>query len=287
MAKSSIVGLTPGCTVKQLPAPLAEEAAARAVRYNRANAVRTCPGCPPLEKGHLAVLTQKYWGAAKGVHLGVSFLDTSDQALINKILLFANEWGKYGNVKFSWSQSDGEVRIARAADGYWSYLGPDILSIPKGQPTMNLQGFTLNTADSEYSRVVTHEFGHTAGFPHEHSRPAIVQLLDPAKTIAYFKRDQGWSEQTVRDQILTAIPESQLKGSAAEIGGIMCYDFPASITKNGKAIIGGTKLTDLDKQTVAALYPLASPRRLRPRRPAAARRSERRSSTRKGRGWAI
>ena len=59
-------------------------------------------------------------------------------------------------------------RISRGSEGYWSYLGTDIRLIPRNRPTMNLQGFTMNTSESEYKRVVRHETGHTLGFPHEH-----------------------------------------------------------------------------------------------------------------------
>jgi len=41
------------------------------------------------------------------------------------------------NVQFVESATDPQVRINRAAgDGYWSYLGTNILSIPQGEPTM-------------------------------------------------------------------------------------------------------------------------------------------------------
>jgi hypothetical protein len=59
-------------------------------------------------------------------------------------------------------------QISRGSEGYWSYLGTDIRLIPWNRPTMNLQGFTMNTSESEYKRVVRHETGHTLGFPHEH-----------------------------------------------------------------------------------------------------------------------
>jgi len=54
--------------------------------------------------------------------------------------------------------------------GYWSYLGTDILHIPKNRPTMCLENFSMDTLESEYKRVVRHETGHTLGFPHEHMR---------------------------------------------------------------------------------------------------------------------
>ena len=98
-----------------------------------------------------------------------------------------NAWSKTGNVRFRVTNGAGQVRIARgggADGGYWSYLGTDILSIPLNEPTMNLEAFSMDTSESEFHRVVRHETGHTLGFPHEHMRRALVQLIDAKKAIA-------------------------------------------------------------------------------------------------------
>ena len=80
----------------------------------------------------------------------------------------------------------GDVRISLTGNGYWSYLGTDILHIPSNMPTMNLQNFSMNTPESEYKRVVRHETGHTLGFPHEHLQRDIVNRIDPQKAYDYF-----------------------------------------------------------------------------------------------------
>jgi hypothetical protein len=170
-----------------------------------------------------------------------------------------NAWKEFCNVEFSWSQSQGEVRISRGGDGYWSYLGTDILHIPAGQPTMTLQGFVMATPESEYKRVVRHETGHTLGFPHEHMRKQIIAKLDVQKTIAYFLKYQGWDEQTTREQVLTPLNETSIMGTPnADETSIMCYQLPASITKDGKPIVGGDDINDADKAFAAKLYPLPS-----------------------------
>ena len=106
-----------------------------------------------------------------------------------------NAWGAFCNVQFTETATNPQVRIARTGgDGYWSYLGTDVLHIAAGQPTMNLDSFTMNTADSEFHRVIRHETGHTLGFPHEHLRKEIVNRIDRAKALQYFESTQGWSE---------------------------------------------------------------------------------------------
>src|SRR5262249_53557878 len=144
---------------------------------------------------HIAVLTTKYWHSG-GVKLTVGFLDNPPADLRARILLHMNAWSKTANVGFTQSSVEPQVRIARAGGpngGYWSYLGTDILSVVSGQPTMNLEGFTMSTPESEFHRVVRHETGHTMGFPHEHMRRELVNKIDPAQALAFFWQTQGLS----------------------------------------------------------------------------------------------
>ena len=133
------------CSVRELPLDAARVAATTAVSINPANAVSrrlrrvVAEELRPLA---IAVLTSKYWGSG-GVKLKVGFMEPTAAALIDKILLWMNKWGDTANVNFQYSANNPEVRISRGGGGYWSYLGTDILSIPKNQQTMNLQGFSL------------------------------------------------------------------------------------------------------------------------------------------------
>lgn len=248
------------CTLKELPPELRADAAKRAVEINPQNdAPQSAYRALALlvdEPGRLNVLTQKKWGPK--VRLGVTFLDASDTALKNHILAHMNEWGKYGDILFRES-SQGEVRITRQASGYWSYLGTDILSIGGGQPTMNLQGFTIKgTPESEFVRVVRHETGHTLGFPHEQNRQEIQALLDREKTIRYYMQTQGWSRQDVINQIFDPLAPGEFEGTAvAEQTSVMCYPFPGQCTKSGQPIPGGTDITKLDGEFVGKIYPKA------------------------------
>jgi hypothetical protein len=244
-----------GCSVRQLPAHKAVEAARTATRINPSNAPLVPPSLAPLPAQRIALLTSKYWGA-KGVDLSVQFLDSPDAETRRKILLHANRWGERGNVRFRETQGQGQVRVARTpGQGYYSYLGTDVLHIPAGEQTMNLDSFTSGTPDSEYSRVVEHEFGHTLGWDHEHKRKEIVSRIDPAKAIVYFARNDGWDEQTVREQVLTPLSDSDITALPTDVLSIMCYSLPGEITVDGQDIPGGTAINDEDAALCAKLYP--------------------------------
>jgi hypothetical protein len=252
------------CVPKRLPKKLWVEAARNAAAINPLN-------YPPVNRlmmvnksfkptpQSIAVLTTKFWGN-KGVKLTVGFLDNPSSAMKSRILSHMNAWAKTANVKFVASSTDPQVRITRLPnDGHWSYLGTDILTIPKNEATMNLDSFTMRTPESEYIRVVRHETGHTLGCPHEHMRRALVKLIDPKLAIEFFGETQGWSPQMVRRQVLTPIEESSLLGTAdSDPNSIMCYQIPGDITRNGKPILGGADIDEWDYSFMATIYPKPS-----------------------------
>ena len=260
--------------VKELPPHLRVVAAEHAVKENPANAplldaaTRTllpqialiaAPGHEDPVKAYLAGLTAKMWPAS-GVRLTVSFPPGVPAVQRSRILSHMNAWGTeaQANVEFRETADVGDVRIRDGAEGYWSYLGTDIRHVDRSQPTMNLAGFFAVglQPEGEYHRVVRHETGHTLGFPHDQLLPEIVGLLDEQKTLAYFRATQGWSDDMIRANVLTPIDPSTLTpGSFADTQGVMCYKLPASITRNGQPIPGGTDINQKDAAYARRLYP--------------------------------
>lgn len=260
--KSSLV-----CTPRALPKDRHVAAAQVAARINPANhpsslTIAWALGPNPVRE-RIALLVSRRW-APTGVRLTVGFLDDPPPDLRARILLHMNAWSQTANVEFVESNTDPHVRIARndsppAMSGYWSYLGTDILSIPPSEPTMNLEGFTMETPESEFHRVVRHETGHTLGFPHEHMRKELVDRIDTAKAIDYFGQTQGWTAADVQTQVLTPIEESSVLGTAhADQLSIMCYQIPGLITKDGEPIIGGIDIDAQDFAFAASVYPKPS-----------------------------
>jgi hypothetical protein len=247
------------CTLKSLPARLRVKAAQSAVRINPVNA----PVFGPLaevaadfrpEPMLIAVLTSKYWGTTPR-QLTVSFMESTASDLRARILTHMNAWTKTECISFVETQGTGDVRISREPGGYWSYLGTDILHIPKNRPTMNLQQFTMDTLESEYKRVVRHETGHTLGFPHEHMRKALIARIDPGKAYKWFLETYGWDHATVDAQVLTPLDETTLIGTPPDQTSIMCYQLPGSITTDGKPITGGVDINSTDYAFAAKIYP--------------------------------
>ena len=248
------------CTPKALPSRLLEASAQAARMINPVNApalggfLSTGPDAQVMEPARICVLTSKYWGG-KPRRFTVSFMETTPADLRTRILSHMNAWTKTGGISFVWTAGTGQVRISRGAGGYWSYLGTDVLLIPQNRPTMNLQGFTMSTPESEYKRVVRHETGHTLGFPHEHMRRALVARIDPQKAYAYFWRTQRWDKATVDAQVLTPLDERSIMGTPADQTSIMCYQLPGSITRDGQPIKGGTDINATDYAFTGKIYP--------------------------------
>jgi len=249
------------CTLKSLPTRLLVAGAKNAVEINPVNALVLGPlaevamaGDLIMEPQRIAVLTGKYWGPEPR-RLTVSFMESTPADLRSRIISHLNAWTRTGCIEFLETQGAGDIRIARGAGGYWSYLGTDITLIPRDRPTMNLERFTMNTPEAEFKRVVRHEAGHTLGFPHEHMRRLLIARIEPEKAYEYFRRTQGWDRRTVDQQVLTPLDERTIMSTPADQTSIMCYQLPGSITRDGRPITGGVDINQSDYDFVGRIYP--------------------------------
>lgn len=246
-----------GCTIRALPERLQVEAAGIAAAINPVNMPQTysaLAAAMPDDPQMLTLLIGKYFGPAPRT-LTVSFMEQTPIDLRNRIISHLNAWNNCCGIRFRYTSGTGQVRISRAGSGYWSYLGTDILLIPANRPTMNLQGFSMATPESEYRRVVRHEAGHTIGFPHEHMRKELVARINRQKAYAYFAQTQGWSQAQVDAQVLTPLNQATIFGTPADQTSIMCYRLPGSITNDGQPIVGGADINTTDCAFARRVYP--------------------------------
>jgi hypothetical protein len=247
-----------GCTIKTLPKRLLMKAAETAIRINPVNAPVVGPVAAVAanisDPQFLTVVTSKYWGPTPR-QLTVSFMESTPANLRARIVSHMNAWTRTACISFVETQGTGQVRISRGPGGFWSFLGTDILLIPRSRQTMNLDGFTMRTPDSEFKRVIRHETGHTLGFPHEHMRRELVDRIDERKAIDFFLENQGWDEETVRQQVLTSLDDRSIMGTRPDETSIMCYQLPGRITKDGRPIKGGVDINETDFAFAGRIYP--------------------------------
>ena len=245
------------CIDRELPPDLRFSASRLALTENPANtplidAHFVPPGIRPAE---IAALTGKLW--QPGRVLRARFLD-GDAMVQQRLQPFALEWSKFAGITFVFGNDpDAEIRISFKDRGSWSYIGTDCLSIPKTQATMNFGWLTRTTSDEEYSRVVTHEFGHALGCIHEHQNPSTNIPWDKPKVYAFYAGPpNNWSHDQVDINLFETYSRDQTQFSRFDPKSIMLYPIPNDFTIGDFQVGWNTVLSDTDKSFIAALYPL-------------------------------
>lgn len=157
------------------------------------------------------------------------------------------------------SIDDAEIRIGfQRGDGYWSYLGRDILSIGQHERTMNF-GSDL-TLDSRGVDVPVHEIGHTLGFPHEHQNPNSGIVWNEQAVIDYFSGPpNNWDRDGIDSNILRKLPSHLVTGSEWDPDSIMHYAFGPGLIEQPERYQGGLHpergLSETDIEEVRTFYP--------------------------------
>jgi Astacin (Peptidase family M12A) len=172
-------------------------------------------------------------------------------------------WKNVGiGIKFEevYSIGEAEIRIGfQAGDGAWSYVGRDVIDIPRqGERTMNF-GWDLR-ADPRGVDVPVHEIGHTLGFPHEHQNPfAGIEWNDEAVYRYFGGAPNNWDRETTFFNILKKLEAGEVDGSHWDPNSIMHYDFATGLInrpehyRNGITPAGGLSSSDI--QQVRLFYP--------------------------------
>ncbi len=207
----------------------------------------------------MAVVNSKKW--PQGTTLRCRFLDGSDK-MKKKVTAAAREWEKFADIKLKFvAKGPAEVRISfYADDGSWSAIGRDALNtayFPLHQPTMNYGWLRDDTADSEYHRVVAHEFGHALGCIHEHQSPKFDRKWNVAAVMKYFQGPPNyWSEEDIKTNVLEKYSPKGVSATQFDPKSIMLYSFDGVLFSDGKGPTNENfDISAKDKAMIAKMYP--------------------------------
>ena len=247
------------CIDRILEGPRLARAERRAVEVNPANAMMldVLPAIAGIDLPQsLALVTKKLW--KPGMTIRVRFLD-GDATIQQRLQPFAHIWSQFANLKFVFgADPDAEIRISFKQRGSWSYIGTDCLGIPKNQATMNFGWLTPTTDDAEYSRVVTHEFGHAIGCIHEHQNPAAAIPWDKPVVYRYYAGPpNNWTKEQTDVNLFQTYDRTQTQFSAFDPQSIMLYPIPNDFTIGDFEVGWNSALSEVDKQFVGTIYPFA------------------------------
>lgn len=250
------------CVDRPIPEHARMDAAVLAMAENETNEPPplVIPPGQAIGPAEIAIFAGKKW--ANGRKVGVKFLDGS-KIQKKKTQQFAEIWEQFANINFDFSAgAKAEIRISFKEKGSWSALGTDCLitsAFPKTKPTMNYGWLRDDSADTEWRRVVIHEFGHALGAIHEHQNPAGGIKWNLAEVYRVFSGPpNNWTKQQIDFNIVQKYSIDQLNASQFDAKSIMLYAFPGSLIVGGKATQNNTDLSAMDKQFIASLYPKGS-----------------------------
>ncbi|RBQ03111.1 M12 family metallopeptidase [Pedobacter miscanthi] len=174
----------------------------------------------------------------------------------NKVKQYAKSWEPYANITFSFvaDNAAADVKIGFDEPGYWSYLGTDSKSQTK---SMNYGGFGTSTPETEFRRVITHEFGHALGLDHEQAHPdSNIPWNTQAVYDYYMGAPNYWSKEDIDYNVLAVNTRTGLSYNTYDTKSIMHYPVQARFTTNNKAIApNNTTISEGDIAYVRTYYP--------------------------------
>lgn len=235
------------CIDKRVPRAKWLEAASKAIEENPVNLL------PGLSRELLgAAMTAKKW--KNGRTLRVRHVN-GEETLRARVERHAREWERHANIGLEFTTgTKADLRIRYDDDNQsWSYIGTDALTVDDAE-TMHFGWLGPNTDDSEFSRVVLHEFGHALGMIHEHQHPTAGIKWDREAVYGYYAQ-QGWTRADVDDNLFRKIDERETQFAEYDPDSIMHYPVPADFTTDRKEVGLNHALSWLDRVFMASVYP--------------------------------
>lgn len=201
--------------------------------------------------------TEKMWNPGDVITV---FLATNNgsEYIRQQVRQYAKVWEQYANIKFEFVN---DMKSAKVKVGFfrtnqsWSWVGREVLGNPLGEYTMNFGWFDAGTTQDEFSRTVTHEFGHVLGFLHEHKSPVSPLQWNLPKAYQYFKEKNNWDEASVNNQVIAKYTQNNSNFSAYDPQSIMHYMIPQDLLLSGSGTVENYVLSATDKLYARIWYP--------------------------------
>ena len=214
----------------------------------------------PFDTTNERAMAENYFLWDNGKTITVKFIgEGGSPKLREKIKVAAKEWEKYANINFNFVESgEANIRVlVTDKDGCYSVVGTYALYRDSNEKTMNLDSNFFYSwgsfFDVKLTATVQHEFGHAIGLLHEHSYKGKILWN---KDVVYKDAEKmGWSKKDVDQQIFEQHESLYTNGFAYDPLSIMHYGYPTSWTLNNVEIKSNVKISEIDKQSVALLYP--------------------------------
>lgn len=202
----------------------------------------------------LAVMKSTFW--TNGQTIRVRFLE-GEKFIQAKVIRYAKEWEQFANITFDFVASgDAEIRISFTPGGSWSYLGTEALNYAQDVATMNFGWFDAGTDELEFSRTITHEFGHALGCVHEHQSPAAAIDWDKQAVYAYYMQPpNNWTKEQIDHNLFDKIDQAEITNSTYDPLSIMLYPIPKEFLKSGDPVGMNTFLSRQDALFIESVYP--------------------------------
>jgi serralysin len=205
----------------------------------------------------LTSATDKMWNPGEVITVYLSPNNGSD-FIREQVKQYARVWEQYANIKFDFINNfnAAKIKVDFINNGQsWSWVGRDVLFNPLQLYTMNFGWFDAATLPDEFSRVVTHEFGHALGFLHEQQSPVSPIQWNLPKTYAYFKKSDNWDPAMVDAQVINKYSRNNTNFSSYDRFSIMHYEVPPELLLSGPGAPSNTQPSETDKKFAAMWYP--------------------------------
>ena len=205
----------------------------------------------------LSTATEKMWNPGDVITVFLATANGSD-FIRDQVKQFSRVWEQHANIKFDFITdfNAAKIKVGFFNNGQsWSWLGRDVLFNPLQLYTMNFGWFDAATLREEFSRTVTHEFGHALGFLHEQQSPASPLQWNLPKTYAYFKTENKWDAAMVDIQVINKSDQNSTNYSAYDKFSIMHYYIPDDLLMSGSGAPDNKWLSAIDKQYARFWYP--------------------------------